>query len=179
MDKVEPTLRSPSPPPPEDEEKPEEEVPQPPLPSTPPPTFDEEAELPAESPCHLGEDEDVFEGFCDAEEKAGGEVAKGGLGRRGGRTEKRFVPIPPAKNVETRQAKPEVVESMIPTIFALCDEVSEEKLFFKLKDVIARAKRGKVFAGKTFYVTLKVQADMQLVKNVIVSCGAQVRTSAI
>ena len=34
----------------------------------------------------------------------------------------------------------------------------------------ARAKRGKVFSGKTFYVTPKVQVDMQL--NVIVSCGA-------
>lgn len=63
--------------------------------------------------------------------------------------------------------------------YALCDEAGEEKFSFKLKDAIERAKRGKVFAGKTFYVTPKVQADLQLLKNVIVSCGAQVRTSVI
>jgi hypothetical protein len=63
--------------------------------------------------------------------------------------------------------------------YALCDKAGEEKFSFKLKDAIARAKRGKVFAGKTFYVTPKVQADMQLLKNVIMSCGAQVRTSAV
>ena len=48
---------------------------------------------------------------------------------------------------------------------------------FKLQEVIARAKSGKVFAGQIFYVTPKVQPDMQLLKHVIMSCGAQVRTS--
>lgn len=46
---------------------------------------------------------------------------------------------------------------------------------FKLQEAIARAKSGKVFAGQIFYVTPKVQPDMQLLKHVIMSCGAQVR----
>jgi len=56
----------------------------------------------------------------------------------------------------------------------LRDEAGEEKFSFKLKDAIERAKGGKIFAGKTFYVTPKVQTDMQLLKNVIIACGAQV-----
>lgn len=58
--------------------------------------------------------------------------------------------------------------------YLLRDEAGEEKFSFKLKDAIERAKKGKIFAGKTFYVTPKVQTDMQLLKNVIIACGAQV-----
>jgi hypothetical protein len=58
--------------------------------------------------------------------------------------------------------------------YLLRDEAGEEKFSFKLKDAIERAKGGKIFAGKMFYVTPKVQTDMQLLKNVIIACGAQV-----
>ncbi|KAF8336688.1 BRCT domain-containing protein, partial [Amanita rubescens] len=57
--------------------------------------------------------------------------------------------------------------------YLLRDEAGEEKFSLKLKDAIERAKGGKIFAGKTFYVTPKVQTDMQLLKNVIIACGAQ------
>ncbi|KAK2464910.1 hypothetical protein APHAL10511_002986 [Amanita phalloides] len=57
--------------------------------------------------------------------------------------------------------------------YLLRDEAGEEKFSFKLKDAIERAKRGKMFADRTFYVTPKVPTELQLLKNVITACGGQ------
>ncbi|KAF8627919.1 hypothetical protein AX15_004169 [Amanita polypyramis BW_CC] len=57
--------------------------------------------------------------------------------------------------------------------FLLQDEEGEGRFSFKLRDAIERAKRRKIFAGKTFYVTPRVQTSLQLLRNVITSCGGQ------
>jgi hypothetical protein len=59
--------------------------------------------------------------------------------------------------------------------YLLQDSAGEEKFSFRLKDAIERAKQGKIFANEAFYVTPKVTVNMQLLKNVITSCGGQVR----
>ena len=56
----------------------------------------------------------------------------------------------------------------------LQDKAGEGKFSFKLKDAIERAKHGKIFADKIFYVTPRVPTDLQLLRNVIISCGGQV-----
>ncbi len=60
--------------------------------------------------------------------------------------------------------------------FALKHRTSEKKYGFKLLDAIERSKAnsGKVFAGKTFYLTPKVLVDSKLLKNVVTAGGGQV-----
>ncbi|PSR70783.1 hypothetical protein PHLCEN_2v13345 [Hermanssonia centrifuga] len=59
--------------------------------------------------------------------------------------------------------------------FALKHRTSEKKYGFKLLDAIERSKAnsGKVFAGKTFYLTPKVLVDSKLLKNVVTAGGGQ------
>ncbi|PSS00871.1 hypothetical protein PHLCEN_2v4098 [Hermanssonia centrifuga] len=59
--------------------------------------------------------------------------------------------------------------------FALKDPTSEKKYGFKLLDAIERSKAnaGKVFAGKTFYLTPKVPVESKLLKNVVTAGGGQ------
>ncbi|KAI0820066.1 hypothetical protein BC628DRAFT_1399403 [Trametes gibbosa] len=56
------------------------------------------------------------------------------------------------------------------------DPETEKKYGFILADALKRAKKntGKLFAGKTFYVTPKVQIEKQLLKNVVTANGGQV-----
>lgn len=55
----------------------------------------------------------------------------------------------------------------------------EKKYSFTLANALKRAKKnpGKLFAGKTFYVTPKVSVDRQLLKNVVTANGGQVCNS--
>ncbi|KAI0083353.1 hypothetical protein BDY19DRAFT_1060990 [Irpex rosettiformis] len=62
--------------------------------------------------------------------------------------------------------------------YTLKDPTNEEKFGFKLSDALKRAgeKKGKLFEGKTFYVTPKVPVDTKLMKNVITLGGGQFST---
>ncbi len=63
--------------------------------------------------------------------------------------------------------------------YKLADPSSEKKWKFELVDALkrARANRGRLFAGKVFYVTNKVPLDKKLLKNVILAHGGQVRVT--
>lgn len=65
-------------------------------------------------------------------------------------------------------------------MFILKDPESEKKYGFKLVDAMKRAKanRGKLFEGKTFYVTPKVPVEAKLLKNVVTAAGGQVSLNA-
>jgi len=70
------------------------------------------------------------------------------------------------------------VKKLLPTDkYALVDPASEKKWKFKLKDALkrAKAKKGRLFAGKIFYVTNKVPLDKKLLKNVVSAHGGQLR----
>ncbi len=58
----------------------------------------------------------------------------------------------------------------------LKDAAAETKFGVKLADSLRRAKanRGKLFEGMTFYVTPKVPVEFKLLKNVVASGGGQV-----
>jgi hypothetical protein len=60
--------------------------------------------------------------------------------------------------------------------YALVDPVNEKKWGFKLTDALKRAKanKGQLFVGITFYVTNKVPVDKKLLKNVVSAHGGQV-----
>lgn len=64
--------------------------------------------------------------------------------------------------------------------FLLKDEAGEKKYGFKLAQALRRAKanRGKLLEGKTFYVTPKVAVDKKLLKHVVNACGGQVSTQS-
>jgi hypothetical protein len=64
--------------------------------------------------------------------------------------------------------------------YLLRDPVNEKKYGFKLTDAVHRAKRtgGKIFMGKTFYVTPKVPVEVKLLKNVVIAGGGQVSSSS-
>lgn len=65
--------------------------------------------------------------------------------------------------------------------YALNDSVSEKKYGFKLSDALDRAKAngGKLFAGKTFYVTSRVPVEFKLLKNVVSAGGGHVRIQSL
>lgn len=54
--------------------------------------------------------------------------------------------------------------------------MNEKKWGFKLTDALkrAKAKKGQLFSGITFYVTSKVPVDKKLLKNVVSAHGGQV-----
>lgn len=56
------------------------------------------------------------------------------------------------------------------------DPETEKKYGVNLADALKRAQKnaGKLFAGKTFYVTPKVPVDNKLLKNVVSANGGQV-----
>ncbi|KAI0355785.1 hypothetical protein OH77DRAFT_1424737 [Trametes cingulata] len=58
------------------------------------------------------------------------------------------------------------------------DPETEKKYGFNLADALKRAKKnaGKLFAGKTFYVTAKVPVDSKLLKNVVTANGGTLST---
>lgn len=60
--------------------------------------------------------------------------------------------------------------------YALRDPETEKKHGFKLPEALRRSKEtgGKLFAGKTFYITPKVTVDTKLLKNVVIANGGQV-----
>jgi hypothetical protein len=60
--------------------------------------------------------------------------------------------------------------------YVLTDRVNEKKWGFKLTDALkrAKAKKGQLFAGITFYVTNKVSVDKKLLKKVVSAHGGQV-----
>ncbi|EMD41213.1 hypothetical protein CERSUDRAFT_89793 [Gelatoporia subvermispora B] len=62
--------------------------------------------------------------------------------------------------------------------FALTDRESEKKFGVTIEDVLerARANKGKLFTGMTFYITPKVPAKLSMLKNVIATFGGQVLT---
>ncbi|KAI9067528.1 hypothetical protein FKP32DRAFT_1588518 [Trametes sanguinea] len=62
--------------------------------------------------------------------------------------------------------------------FMVEDPETEKKYGFRLADALDRAKEnaGKLFAGKTFYVTPKVPVDSKLLKNVVTANGGQLST---
>ncbi|CDO76219.1 hypothetical protein BN946_scf184894.g8 [Trametes cinnabarina] len=62
--------------------------------------------------------------------------------------------------------------------FMIKDPETEKKYGFSLADALQRAKKnaGKLFAGKTFYVTPKVPVDTKLLKNVVTANGGQLST---
>ncbi|KAI8972183.1 hypothetical protein BD414DRAFT_448733 [Trametes punicea] len=62
--------------------------------------------------------------------------------------------------------------------FMINDSETESKYGFNLADALKRAKKnaGKLFAGKTFYVTPKVSVDSKLLKNVVTAHGGQLST---
>ncbi|KAJ2978208.1 hypothetical protein NUW54_g11319 [Trametes sanguinea] len=59
--------------------------------------------------------------------------------------------------------------------FMVEDPETEKKYGFRLADALERAKEnaGKLFAGKTFYVTPKVPVDSKLLKHVVTANGGQ------
>ncbi|KAK7057115.1 hypothetical protein R3P38DRAFT_1161363 [Favolaschia claudopus] len=63
--------------------------------------------------------------------------------------------------------------------YILRDKTNEKKWNFRLADAIERVKevRGKLFEGKTFYVTSKVSIDRKLLKTVVGAQGGKVMTS--
>ncbi|OSD06683.1 hypothetical protein PYCCODRAFT_1382487 [Trametes coccinea BRFM310] len=62
--------------------------------------------------------------------------------------------------------------------YMIKDPETEKKYGFTLTDALQRAKKnaGKLFAGKTFYVTPKVSVDSKLLKNVVTANGGQLST---
>ena len=54
------------------------------------------------------------------------------------------------------------------------DTVGEKKWGIKFEDVLARARAGKVFEGKTFYITPKVEPSMETLKRIIIANGGEV-----
>ncbi|KAI0646001.1 hypothetical protein C8Q79DRAFT_967346 [Trametes meyenii] len=62
--------------------------------------------------------------------------------------------------------------------YMIKDSGTEKKYAFTLTDALKRAKEnaGKLFAGKTFYVTPKVPVDNKLLKNVVTANGGQLST---
>jgi hypothetical protein len=60
----------------------------------------------------------------------------------------------------------------------LDDPDGEQKYHFILDEALQRAKRGKLFAGFTLYVTPKVELDLEDLEEVIKSAGGKVRCMA-
>ena len=59
--------------------------------------------------------------------------------------------------------------------FKLDDPDGEQKYQFILDEALERAKRGKLFAGYTIYLTPKVDIDFKLLDEVVKSSGGKVR----
>lgn len=60
--------------------------------------------------------------------------------------------------------------------YMIQDPETEKKYGVNVSDALKRAKKnaGKLFAGKTFYVTPKVPVETKLLKNVVAANGGQV-----
>ena len=54
------------------------------------------------------------------------------------------------------------------------DKAGEKKWDFKFDEALERARKGKVFDGKTFYLTNKIEPPQDLLKKIITANGGEV-----
>ncbi|KAI0271257.1 hypothetical protein BC834DRAFT_966777 [Gloeopeniophorella convolvens] len=97
-----------------------------------------------------------------------------------GRTEKFLCAMAVAPVIITEkwvQACVAAKKLLSPDKYVLVDPSNEKKWKFKLADALKRAKanRGQLFAGMTFFVTNKVPVDKKLLKNIVAAHGGQIR----